>query len=984
MKPRTYRGNIVRFCLLWTLFIAASSAIASPKTLPHFPMWPTFDYGLGKLQGNREIQKLGPNDELFLWRVDGENSTVYLMGSIHLLKKSSYPLAPLYEYVYDECNQLVVETNESGSDEHNEYLMNKMQLGGNKKLSHYISSSAYNWIQDLAIDNDLPADFFNQFKPEAVGLFIAQIKAENYGYDFTLGVDFHFIDKAEDDFIPIYSLEGVERYDLFFTGSLAKQTDELEDFINEIKKGKAEKELTELVDSWLNDYDRMVKYLLANQKKDKKDNDISLKTRNIAWVPEIEKYIKQGNATLVIGGAAHFFGDYGVVKLLEKKGYKVNQLHNVVVPSISFESAIDNGNLKIMNEYLPFHPNLNLTLKGYENWGPMHEASSKGTIDSVKFLIGNGAKVDVTNQKGYTPLHLASLLGRFNIAELLIENGADVNTEDNILNTPLHNTAQLEEIQMMHLLIENGANIDIRNKEDGWTPLHNAATGGKVKSIELLLQNGAEINAKSFIGETPLHFAAEYGHKEAVEILVTNGALVTIETDKGKTAYDISVDNSHALIAAHLKSLTLPNKTLIQSVKDNDIVSIKRHIKEKSDLNQTYVNNETALHRASEMGLFKIASLLVDGGSSVEAINKFGETPLHQASKHGHLNIVQLLINNHSKIDIKQIDKLTPLHFATIFGHLEISRILIKNSADINAENKNGKTPLHFASKYSHLKIAELLISNGAKINAKDSAESTPLHWAADAGNTQMVEFLIDNGCEINAENLYGKTPISVTDKEEVIITLIDRGAEFDKKVIDKLPEPNLSIQQAALFSTKQLKLHLLKGTNVDVVSIDNWTALHYTSLNNRVSRAELLLSNGASTEIRLTGQQYHSMTAIHIAVMSNNTEMVKLLIRYGANYKSLTSNGETPLDIAIRMDNQEIEQFIKNQYLIISSFKYSGQFQFDINGMEGATFLIEASADLKLWSPIGEFKNRDGVVKFSDRTSPLFGKQFYRVKVVE
>ena len=103
MKPKTDRGNIVRFCLLWALFIAWDNAIASPKTLPRLPIWPTFDYGLGKSIGNREIQKLGPTDELFLWRVDGENSTVYLMGSIHLLKKSSYPLAPLYEYVYPGC-----------------------------------------------------------------------------------------------------------------------------------------------------------------------------------------------------------------------------------------------------------------------------------------------------------------------------------------------------------------------------------------------------------------------------------------------------------------------------------------------------------------------------------------------------------------------------------------------------------------------------------------------------------------------------------------------------------------------------------------------------------------------------------------------------------------------------------------------------------------------------------------------------------------
>ena len=56
----------------------------------------------------------------------------------------------------------------------------------------------------------------------------------------------------------------------------------------------------------------------------------------------------------------------------------------------------------------------------------------------------------------------------------------------------------------------------------------------------------------------------------------------------------------------------------------------------------------------------------------------------------------------------------------------------------------------------------------------------------------------------------------------------------------------------------------------------------------------------------------------------------------------------------------------------------------FPVNGMKGATFLIEASTDLKLWHQIDEFKNSDGTVKFSDPTSPLSDQRFYRVKVVE
>ncbi|MBC8411536.1 MAG: ankyrin repeat domain-containing protein, partial [Rhodobacteraceae bacterium] len=821
--------------MLWALVAAWGSAIASPKTLPRLPIWPTFDYGLGKSVGNREIQKQGPNDELFLWRVDGENSTVYLMGSIHLLKKSSYPLAPLYEYVYDECNQLVVETNESGSDEHNEYLMNKMLLGGNKKLSHYISKSAYNWIQDLAIDNDLPSDFFNQFKPEAVGLFIAQIKAENYGFDLTLGVDFHFIDKAEDDFIPIYSLEGVERYDLFFTGSLAKQADELEDFINEIKKGKAEKELAELVDSWLNDYERMVKFLLENQKKDKKDNDISLKTRNIAWVPEIEKYIKQANVTLVISGAAHFFGDYGVVKLLENKGYKVNQLHDVDIPKVSFSEAIKSDNLTAVKTYIQIHPNLNnyyydaatpensaycplhtavkngkfesvklllaaganinrLTLtqaspiylaaqEGYldilkylfsqggnihntsdDGWSPLHAAAYFSQhLEPIKYLLSVGASIDAKTNAGSTPLYWAIRKGNYDIADYLISNGADLDSKDDAGRTALHKYIKYDRIESAQYILNKGADINAKDN-DGFTPIHFAASieGSVVKITrdEILLENfpnmtlrdfldskilfnplvsqllsngantelttnryrmtplclavaigyygnaidlineGANVNAISSyagdqvndeitIGFSPLMLATESDDFKMVKLLAENGADVSYKTGNGKTAHLIAIEEGYLEIAEYLKEKTT-QKTIHKAARDNDIISLRKHIAAKTDLDEKGAENWTALHYSAFYGFTEFSEILINNGASIDAKQVDEWTALHFASSRGHLGIVEILIKNGASIGAKQQDEWTALHLAVKNNHLGVVEILINNGASIDAKQKNG------------------------------------------------------------------------------------------------------------------------------------------------------------------------------------------------------------------------------------------------------------------------------------------------------
>jgi hypothetical protein len=48
--------------------------------------------------------------------------------------------------------------------------------------------------------------------------------------------------------------------------------------------------------------------------------------RNTKWVPRIEAELKSGKPTAIVAGALHFSGPNSVIKLLEKRGYKVEQL----------------------------------------------------------------------------------------------------------------------------------------------------------------------------------------------------------------------------------------------------------------------------------------------------------------------------------------------------------------------------------------------------------------------------------------------------------------------------------------------------------------------------------------------------------------------------------------------------------------------------------------------------------------------------------
>ena len=348
----------------------------------------------------------------------------------------------------------------------------------------------------------------------------------------------------------------------------------------------------------------------------------------------------------------------------------------------------------------------------------------------------------------------------------------------------------------------------------------------------------------------------------------------------------------------------------------------------------------------------------------------------------------------------------TPLHATAQYGYTTIMELLLENGATVDIRNTDdGWTPLHNAAAGGKVKSIELLLKNGADINVKSFIGETPLHFAASQGRKEAVVSLVTNGASLVARDDNGKTAHEIAivnnhsgiakylDEKTIHKTLFQAAKDNDIHSLNKHIAANSNLNQKETDSWTALHFsayygylefaELLINNNASIDAKHNlgWTALHIASWQGHLEIVQTLISNGASINAKVNNDE---RTALHIAVMYGHYEIAKTLIENGIDVHSDTFLGETALDMAIRKDLVKIQELIKDQTLIISAFKYSGQFQFDINGMKGGTFLIEASTDLKLWDPVGEFKNRDGVVKFSDRTSPLFDQQFYRVKVVE
>lgn len=117
---------------------------------------------------------------------------------------------------------------------------------------------------------------------------------------------------------------------------------------------------------------------------------------------------------------------------------------------------------------------------------PLRAACYDGHLDIVKFLIENGADIEIANRHGHTCLMIACYKGHLEIARFLIECGADVNRKSVKGNTALHDCADSGSLEIMELLLKHNAKLD--KDALGVTPLIAAALAGHALIVDLLVE----------------------------------------------------------------------------------------------------------------------------------------------------------------------------------------------------------------------------------------------------------------------------------------------------------------------------------------------------------------------------------------------------------------------------------------------------------------------------------------------------------------
>ncbi|XP_031734138.1 85/88 kDa calcium-independent phospholipase A2 isoform X1 [Anarrhichthys ocellatus] len=163
---------------------------------------------------------------------------------------------------------------------------------------------------------------------------------------------------------------------------------------------------------------------------------------------------------------------------------------------------------------------------------PLHVACRLGRVESVKALLGGGAKCDVVGGTGYAIHSAMKYSEKGCVEEILKADPGQLQAEDSLYGgTPLHWSKTAE---MCLLLLERGCAVNYLSKT-GESALHILTRRGRFEAAMVLLTHGANANLKGQDGNTALHLAMKMDHMELIKALIVFGADVEIHNDLGET-----------------------------------------------------------------------------------------------------------------------------------------------------------------------------------------------------------------------------------------------------------------------------------------------------------------------------------------------------------------------------------------------------------------------------------------------------------------
>jgi uncharacterized protein YbaP (TraB family) len=264
-----------------------------------------------------------------LWAVQGKQNTVYLLGSIHVLRASDAALSDDAEQAYDDAEQLVMEIDLDDPGETDpmamlEVMQRQALLPEGQSLRGVLGSD-YESVNRHAQQAGLDLALFDRFAPWMVATTLLQLELAKRGFSPEFGIEQVLAGRAAADAKPITGLETTaQQLELLAGMPMPMQKRFLVMTLDE--SAQLDREVGELVGAWQAGDTAALAGLLSDEFDEFPDLYRRLTVdRNRAWVGRLADLLDDRDDYLVVVGALHLVGKDSVVDLLQQRGFKVVQ-----------------------------------------------------------------------------------------------------------------------------------------------------------------------------------------------------------------------------------------------------------------------------------------------------------------------------------------------------------------------------------------------------------------------------------------------------------------------------------------------------------------------------------------------------------------------------------------------------------------------------------------------------------------------------------
>ena len=271
-----------------------------------------------------------------LWKVSAGETTVYLLGSFHLLKKTDYPLSGDVEKAFADAEGLVFEVSPKElADPSVPVKMAQLALQpGDGALGKVAPARTVERVRAEFAKLGVAADALDRFEPWMVSVTLITVLGQKLGYSPEDGLDRHLMLRAAAAKKATAGLETIDSQLAAMDATpLSEQLASLEESVAEGEDVAGQ--LDELHGAWRSADVATLERLAVTEMRAKTPETYRRLNveRNRAWLPKIERMLAgRGDDTLVVVGALHLLGSDGIVAQLKARGLRVERVCSACAP----------------------------------------------------------------------------------------------------------------------------------------------------------------------------------------------------------------------------------------------------------------------------------------------------------------------------------------------------------------------------------------------------------------------------------------------------------------------------------------------------------------------------------------------------------------------------------------------------------------------------------------------------------------------------